>query len=161
MPLHRLYEPSVADVAWCAGIVDGEGYISVTTQTERVSKACGGYPRRPNWRLEVGVNNTDLRMLRKLQDCFGGNKIQLCSNRNLKPGYKKLYSWKSHGQAARPFLEAILPYLICKKEQAEVALLFIDTIINKGPRIKTDDATLALRKEMFDSLRALKKEVYA
>lgn len=150
MPLHRLYEPSPTDVAWCAGIIDGEGYIYAAHQS-RGSK---------NYRIEVGVNNTDLRMLRKLQDCFGGCKIQRCTPSKPRPGYKDQYSWRTHGTAAKPFLEAVFPYLVCKKEQAEVALLFIETIIGKGPRIKTDDATLAARKEMFESLRALKQEVH-
>lgn len=140
--------------AWAAGIIDGEGWISVFEN------------RTGNYRLEVGVNNTDPRMCRKLLEMFGGNKLVLFKTTN--PKHRPFWKWQLLGRNCKPFLQAVLPYLVCKKDQAEIALCFIETVLERknaggkypgGDARRTPDDTLSQRREMYLSLRALKAEV--
>lgn len=146
--------PTDVENAWSAGIVDGEGWISVFKN--RVVRKDG----TSNYRLQVGVSNTDPRMCRKLQSLYGGS---MSAEKNSKKygRAKPYYSWHLHGAQCKGFLDAVLPYLLVKRDQAEVALCYIDTIGKRGwgKVSQTTDDTLAVRSEMYASLRALKAEV--
>lgn len=50
------------DLAWLAGIIDGEGNLQATVQLKR----CGaGGTRRPYFEPKLRVTNTDVRMVKK------------------------------------------------------------------------------------------------
>jgi hypothetical protein len=99
------------DLAWAAGIVDGEGCIGLS----RISNA--------HWSLRVAVGNTDIRMIDKLCQCFGG-KARLQNKKPGKDGFKRkpLWTWVLYGEKAEAFLVAILPYLCNKADQAEIGI---------------------------------------
>jgi hypothetical protein len=119
------------DIAWAAGILDGEGSIGAYTNGN------GGRV------LSVQVGNTDFRMVQKLHDMFGGclRETNPCASG------RTYWQWKTTSRVAASCLRLVLPYLITKKEQAEVALVFSDT------RGSTAREELALR------LRDMKKAV--
>jgi len=94
--------------AWAAGIVDGEGHVKV----ERYKRSRG----------IVRVDNTDMRILEKLKDCFGGNIYP--NFRKDRPKSKPCWFWIVTGKQVVPVLEGILPYLISKKEKAETVMEF-------------------------------------
>jgi hypothetical protein len=148
--------PTEIDNAWAAGIMDGEGYACLIQFPQREGTSWAGH---------VGVNNTDPRMLRKLQECYGG-KISRMSEpptyAKIK-GNKPVFTWRLNGRFAEPFLRMILPHLVCKKDQAEVYLLYVETLRPKKYSFarKTDDNTISERRAMYESLRALKAEVHA
>lgn len=101
------------DAAWAAGIVDGEGCINMV----RVS-------RTMHWSLRLQIGNTDIRMIDKLVLLFGGN-VHLYRRKKSKDGYKRkpFWMWQVSGKEAARILNIILPYLIVKREQAELGLL--------------------------------------
>ena len=142
---------SETDNAWAAGIMDGEGYICLF-QKQGSSRI---------WSLNVAVGNTDPRMLRSLQRSFGGKISRDTDKQYAVKRNKPLYRWGFYGRRAKPFLESILPYLVCKKEQAETALAYIETLRPSGASVILEISadTIAVRREMYDSLRALKAEV--
>jgi hypothetical protein len=95
--------------AYLAGFFDGEGSISIIR-------------RKPHGHvLHVDVGQIDRRPLELLRSRFGGS-IQLQRRHSF--GRRDLWYWKTGSQNAVPFLEAMLPYLIVKREQAELALRF-------------------------------------
>jgi hypothetical protein len=94
--------------AWAAGIIDGEGHVKV----ERYKQSRG----------IVRVDNTDMRILKKLEDYFGG-KIYPNRRKN-RPNSKMCWFWIIYGRQVVPFLEGISPYLIGKKDQAETVIGF-------------------------------------
>lgn len=94
------------DLSYFAGFFDGEGCVRL--------KRSGNYIYSV-----VIVVNTNLEVLIDFKEKFGGN-IQ---PRKRKVSYhKKIYAWEIYSKASVPFLEAILPYLIVKREQVIIVL---------------------------------------
>ncbi len=101
----------VVDVAYLAGIIDGEGCISITKPTNKCpSSICG---------LVVLVANTNEPIIDWIQSTFGGNKKAKKRNNDRA---KVCYTWLLQGYAAEALLEAVLPYLRVKKVQGQLGL---------------------------------------
>ncbi|MBL7167025.1 MAG: hypothetical protein ISS55_11200 [Dehalococcoidales bacterium] len=103
------------DLAYIAGIVDGEGYIGITADGKKFKHG------RQNLRLRVTVTNTSEWLCQYLKFRFGGGKILL---RTLSPNHRPCWQWQVDYQKAGDFLKLILPYLHLKKPQAELAIKF-------------------------------------
>ena len=97
-------------LAYTAGIVDGEGHISLIRRSETNTV-----------RLEVGVTNTNEWLCRWLKMQFGG-RVNTC--RPYKVNWKRSFKWIIEYREAANFLSFILPYLQLKRTQAEVAIKF-------------------------------------
>lgn len=102
-------------LAYAAGIVDGEGHISI------VRNAAPQYRIGYMYRLTVGVTNTNVWLINWMQFQFGGKIYQRCDKR---PNRKTAWVWLVHQNGASEFLKLILPYLLIKKPQAELAIQF-------------------------------------
>jgi hypothetical protein len=101
---------SVADIAYFAGIVDGEGSIAITLAN-----------RRENYTLYLRIGNTDKNLIIQLQKKFGGTSyIQKAGKSTWKHAY--ILSW--FGPVAQDRIRMVLPFLIVKREQALNALAF-------------------------------------
>lgn len=103
-----------ADLAYVAGIVDGEGCIDITHRTRR------GH-NYPDFVLRVQVSNTEIWLLQMLKMGFGG-RIQKYSDR--KSNQRPCWKWVIERVHAAEFLKLILPYLHLKKPQAELGIQF-------------------------------------
>lgn len=100
---------SVAELAYLAGIFDGEGTVTVRTVK---SREYGG----------VAVSNTDRALIKWLARFGGGVTV----NRHPKTDTQVCYSWYlSRSDDTIDFLEALLPFLIIKKERAQSKLDFL------------------------------------
>lgn len=119
------------DLAWAAGIIDGEGSIGAYTQGNSTNI------------LSVTVGSTDFRMVQKLYDMFGGHLREA----NPCASGRTFWHWKATAKCATSMLQLVLPYLVTKREQAEVALVFSGT--TGRPE----------RQELADKLREMKKAV--
>lgn len=102
--------------AWCAGIVDGEGYVSLSK---------GRYQKGTT----VEVCNTDYRILKKLRDNFDG-AIALVKRKD-RPTHSPCWKWHIRGRNVIEFLEKVIPFLVSKKEKAEIVLSYAYTIGKK------------------------------
>ena len=93
--------------AWFAGVFDGEG--------------CVGWPRRTVIHsVSLAVSNTNKPLIDKINEVTGTGRVipgKRRSNRH-SPHWK----WACYGDNARSILRQILPWLIVKREAAEVAL---------------------------------------
>ena len=101
------------DIAYMAGIFDGEGCISI-----------GKHQRRKNWNptysLKISVVMCNPYIPKLFQMAFGG-RID-CYER---VGYKlPHWNWHLDSKNTIPFLEAIMPYLRLKRDEARLALEF-------------------------------------
>ena len=97
--------------AWAAGFFDGEGCVGV-------------YHNQGRYVLSVSVSQGRREPLEILLAMFGGS-IQ----RDYRPGGyngKGTYSWRISGNKAAKALKAMLPFLVVKLAQAEVALEFFE-----------------------------------
>ena len=91
--------------AYAAGIMDGEGSISIHKKID-------------SFVLVVQVGVTDYELVDWLQFFYGGhiNSYQPKGDR------KEVHIWKLHGEKAQEFIRSILPHLKLKKYKALLAL---------------------------------------
>jgi len=106
----------VANKAYLAGLIDGEGCISICRRKHKQKKS-------DNWYYEpqVIIANTDKRMVDFAIDLCGG---WVAIPKKIKDHHKQQYHWKITGDDMRQLLSDVLPYLILKKKQAEIVLSF-------------------------------------
>ncbi len=98
------------DLAYIAGIIDGEGSITM------------GYCNK-SLVAKVTVVNTKEWLLQWLRMAFGGS-VHLKTEKRGKD-WKPCYMWSIGARGALEFLQSIYPYLRLKKPQAEVAIKFL------------------------------------
>lgn len=103
-------------LAYTAGIVDGEGCISVHRQ-------------KRSHTIRVHVTNTNADLIARLLDWFGGH-VYASIRKN--PRHKDAFVWEVSALQAGIFLQQILPFLFLKRAQAEVVLELQATKIRKG-----------------------------
>ena len=98
------------EIAYLAGLIDGEGCI--------VIKKNKSTNRLYNYSLRLTVQMYHKDVIYAIYCRFGGN-IHILKN--------KIWFWDIGGLDAGDLLKELLPYLIVKKEQAELALNFLKT----------------------------------
>lgn len=118
--------PTVAELAWAAGVIDGEGCICVYGRPGRVNKK--GVRALA---LVVSVVNTDPRMPLKMHEIFGGNVNTAVEHRG-NPRRRPVAQWLITGKPAGEVLLVVRPYLVIKAEQADVAIVYAKTIGRGG-----------------------------
>src|ERR1700677_1057295 len=105
--------PTATDVAWAAGIYEGEG----TCSTKR--KGANSF--------SVTVSQKDPELLGRLREWFGGSVI--C----FKNGKFECHRWAVSGDRARVFLACIYPFLTARrKSQIDTtsARFFLDDVVD-------------------------------
>ena len=122
---------------YLAGLIDGEGHISITRSDKPEYRTQRGtmklYPCPVRYGLVVAVSNTDIRLVKWLKETFGGSYN---GGRPFKkhPNWKPKYQWNVCGNKDKElFLLALLPYLVLKREQAIIALEFVRLRNEKAP----------------------------
>jgi len=103
--------PTLTEWAYLAGLIDGEGSISVMRQ--------GGKPAA----VRVRFNNTDEAVIDWVLIRFGG--ILGEANSNSSYGKRTCYRLDWNSVNAIPVLEGTLPYLVIKRQLALVALEYL------------------------------------
>lgn len=93
---------------YVAGFIDGEGCLTYTLCRTTVM------PR-------LLVVNTNLDILLKLKNQFGGNISQLSRTKN---NWKIGYQWALVGQKSINLIKEIFPFLNIKREQAKLFIEF-------------------------------------
>jgi hypothetical protein len=115
------------DLAWQAGIIDGEGCITLTKQIRK------GRPS-PAFRPMITVSNTDVRICNPFVESWGGKLYKRPDSRTDK-NWADSYTWYCPWSSVTTCLKAIIPYLAAKRSQAELLIEFISR--NKDfPRYK-------------------------
>ncbi len=118
------------DLAYAAGIVDGEGWVSFLH--------CG--KERKSLSLTVAVSNTNILLLQWLKSSFGGNAYLSRDGHRL--NRKDVYTWGIFSLPALEFLKLIYPYLRLKKSQAEIAIKFLEMRKYKRYRLTPEERVL-------------------
>ncbi len=109
------------EIAYLAGIFDGEGCISIVWRDNPLNTSVA-------LRCEVGM--TDLHPLSLFQRIFGGSIKRRVPTGN----YKLLYHWQINYRRAETLLHALEPYLTVKKEKANLALSLLVLPRGSSPR---------------------------
>jgi hypothetical protein len=100
-----MFSPSASDWRWLAGVIDSEGHISM------VERGSGALARR------LAITNCCLPLLIAVATLVGG-KIHTCTPTK----WKQQFQWYCYGDTMSRVLACVLPYLIAKQQEAEIAL---------------------------------------
>lgn len=147
------------DLAWAAGLIDGEGHIGVGRWQPKYvgvrGKRAGKLPPCTHM-VRVSVEMTHEPTVRRLSEIFGGTVTT--RQRQSRSGvglYGRTWSWRVASRPVEPVLRALLPFLVTKRAEAEIALEIFDI-----PRYA--HGKQALREDITQRLQALSgKEVPA
>lgn len=134
--------PFEAEWAWLAGILDGEGHISMVTAKR------GTLVRR------LAITSTNLPMLIRVGERFGG---KIHAHRPAPPKHRQQFQWYTYGDHLRVLLHGMLPYLTVKREEAEIYLAF-DARVQPGrwgSRLKTHEREH--RMELLARVQVIRK----
>ncbi len=113
----EIQEIPITAWAYLAGLIDGEGTISIRNKTPRSRRH-----KTNHYNLEVYITSTNRPMLEWVVETFGG-KIYTYQREN---DTKRLpqHKWHVHGNKAKWILENVLLFLIIKKKHAKLGIEF-------------------------------------
>lgn len=103
-----------AELAYAAGLFDGEGSISLVRQNNNRSHS-----------PQVSVASNDCEVLGWLQKRFGGSIV---TKQPRKPTHSVSYDWRLTDRRALTFLQLIRPYLVIERKIRRIDLLLNDYV---------------------------------
>jgi len=101
---------SDVDLAYLAGVIDGEGSFGIVKRTEGSVAS---------YRLRLYITNSSQELMSWVKDRFGGRV-----HSRTKPSGTIVHQWVSTDLAVESVTRAVAPYLLVKRRHAEVALRF-------------------------------------
>ena len=132
------------DVAWAAGFFDVEGSINIIRRRKGLQYL--------HYQLNLNAPQINKDALLKLQELFGG-VVRL--NKQYE-NRRQSFTWTLHSRKADHALTTMLPYLIVKKQEAELALRF-RIFVKSNARQRLTDWDHAERASFGDALREYHK----
>ena len=123
--------------AYAAGIIDGEGCIGIEKSTRGSDYRWRQNKRGYRMSVYVTVCNTNLELLEWLEQRFGG---YIKEERHRHLGWKRAWAWRLCSIQAGNLLKLVIPYLIVKRRQAEIAIELQNTKIAGKPLSDEQDA---------------------
>lgn len=146
-PAYMGLTPASTDWARLAAFIDGEGTIGLNPRRTKDS---------PIFCARVQITNTDPRLPVWLYDNFG---FAVTIGNRKSDRWKDCYWSSAHGYRACWVLRNCLPWLLLKKEQAEIVLKHQTTIgfvaFDRGPGMTTPDNVIQFRMELKNRLHDL------
>jgi hypothetical protein len=104
--------------AYLAGIVDGEGNIGLVRRNANPQRG----EIAPTFYDYLKIVNTDYRLLSWIREKVGYGKISVETRK--KEGHRKVYTWHVSSRPMRQFLQEVYPYLLIKRDQADLIFKF-------------------------------------
>lgn len=137
-------EISAIELAYLAGIIDGEGHIGIAGSKKPSN--------RIDWVLRLSISNTSEELMDWLDETFG----HIVTTK-----YKRLHRrahvmvWRTSGRQTQEILRLVLPYLRIKREQAELALSMNIGPYGGGCRWSITNEERDSRIEIYRQMREL------
>ena len=135
----------MSDLAYLAGFVDGEGSI-------QVGRGQWQHSRR-GYTLHLDVKQVDPTPLRMLAEWFGGQVRRVEPSQ---PNRLVHFRWGVVGRQAAAALEALLPFLVVKRGQAELAVACQRSIVHRGG-VRVSEWEYAERDAYAEAIREAKR----
>lgn len=137
---------SEVELAWAAGLFDGEGCIQI--QKGKVI----GKRKSPKYSLKVTLLMAQFHVVCLFMDIVGEGKIY----KQKAPKGGVVWCWAAHAQKAKNALIKIMPYLKYKLPQAELGVTFQNSLISK--KFKTlQQSVIDFREDVFKRMKSLKR----
>ena len=125
---------------YMAGFFDGEGCIHISKRQ-----------RGQSHRLQVTINQVSILPLGPFIATFGGKLYTLKKSHIYKNGR---FQWGLYGRNAIPLLEKLLPHLLLKKAQAEIALDFLSHV-SDGKASEVESFELEMQARIYSIFKAV------
>lgn len=135
-----------------AGIIDGEGSICIFPYYGRHYK----YGKYPRYKPALCVTNTNRKLMEWIVENFGGTIQVVKRKRDQLKTHKQNHHWLVSHEKAANIIRAILPYLVIKREQADLFLTFQATARRSGLQ-GTPEPVRKLRSEIAEQMRELNR----
>jgi hypothetical protein len=144
--------PTKMDWVRLAAFIDGEGMIDIHTHTQfQPSMKC----RYTTRYVRVVMVNTDPRLAIWCKDVFGGH-VGVDRKRPTHGKWRNTLRWYVSTKKAVSIIKGCLPYFLLKREQAELAIAFQDTVRPMGPHGHPKE-TMDRRIEIQQQMKLLKR----
>lgn len=142
------------DLAWLAGILDGEGCIMIRLSNEKLKS--GG--RSKHYTYQIIIYNTNLRIVSKVSSIIcdvvgrspyiGENKNtkNICATVTVRPK-----------DSIKCLLQALLPYLVGKKDQAECLLEALSASDSRNENDKIKIVNIDKISDCYLKIKSMKK----
>jgi hypothetical protein len=145
-------EYSLLDVkyAYLAGLIDGEGCVSIinTTSVDRPGL---------HYQLRLMISMTHQPTIEFLAKEFGGRVNAVQQNKK----WKTRYAWIVCSMNAKKLLTRTQPYLICKQEQARLGIMFQEQLEEHiefyGSRYSLSKEETEIREKIVAKMHELNK----
>lgn len=145
-------EYSPTHCAYMAGIVDGEGGLTIGSYSK-------GPTGNPWYATYLTISSTDEVLINWLVAIFGSHKMIYTSAQMAANCRRQVYRWQCGGDRLYHICESILPYVVIKTRQVEIVMEFLKTsktrvysIGNRGPKIP--DEVYQRRAELCVELKS-------
>jgi hypothetical protein len=140
------------EVAWAAGVFDGEGCITITFQKP------GTYRRINNaYRLYIKVTMGHKPTIEKLHTLF---ELGAITTQRSNKGHNDAWTWWVASRQAIEVLQKMRPFLVTKAEEADLAFEWGQLPLvprgGKGGGQAIPPAILAERHRLFEAMRDIK-----
>ena len=135
---------TIAELAYAAGLIDGEGHIIIYKHDR--TKNSKYKTKNPTYILIVGCTNTDDEMIKFLHKRWGACRQTRGRQR---ANWKRVYEWTIQSSMAMNFLKEIELYMITKRHKAQLGIKFQEGMewYKKGRKFKTTPKEEVIRRE--------------
>lgn len=125
-----------AVLAYTAGLIDGEGTITLSRQNKKAL-----------WRCPIiSCSSTSYELLQFLKDNWGGS---ISKHKTYQDHHKQSWSWKLCRRRALAMLHEISPYML-EPEKVRRSRMLLDEYLEITPRNGKYSEDLKLRKASFE-----------
>lgn len=142
-------ELTLTDISWLAGIIDGEGSISMFRDKKGKNT------------VMVNITNSDLLLLNKCKKI-----VSIILNKEIKIYTKNCYVYQvvkpkkqvytieiRHFKNLSSLLRLLLPYLTSKKQKAEMAIVYLDVRMKEIEKYGMNKKASLETNRLFDNCR--------
>ena len=144
----QFFMASEADLAYMAGIIDGEGTIAARNYWAPASI-------NPSVVCRLRVFNTNRSLIDWIAERWPG---RIYHSKAI-PNQKIVWTWETKGLRARHLALQVLPYLKIKRRQAEILIELIPLILRVGTSFQTGvpEENVEKRNKLVAEIRELNK----
>lgn len=148
-------EYTIAEIAYLAGIIDGEGSIYIG------NFSCNPKTGAKYYQTNIEVTNGSKELIDFLIKVFGGLVNQYTEKQTPKNSRKAYWRWIATGERVTHLAELILPFLTAKKRQCEIMIKMRSTYIGNGKGLshKGKSGVQPHPKELLDLRQSLMDEM--
>lgn len=123
-------------LAYCAGLIDGEAYVGAIRRMPSAANKL----KAPKYTIRVCISMADESPVRYLAETVDATDKVYIRDRRAKAHHSAMYVLDLENNAAERLLRLTLPYLLCKKRQAERAIALFEFLATSKENRNTPNA---------------------